>query len=89
MHGKLYDIKHIATIPHTFISVNNFNKTDNIIPKETATGIKLLLKLSNILYLESKFNGFNFLVPSFIFILFLSQLKICQSPLIHLLCLSE
>ena len=49
----------------------------------TMISIKLLLKLSKILYFERQFNGFC-MFPILLFTLPFSQLIICQSPLIHL-----
>ena len=49
----------------------------------TMISIKLLLKLSNILYFERLFNGFC-IFPTLLFTLPFNQLIICQSPLIHL-----
>ena len=48
---------------------------------------KLLLRLSNILYLDKVFSGFFFIFPALSFIFFLIHLIICQSPRIHLACL--
>ena len=72
-----------------FILVKSSISTEKNNRNAVKMGIVLLLKLSNVLYFESIFNGFFFILPSFTFILLLIQFKICQSPLIHLASLNE
>ena len=57
--------------------------TNKIKEKITAISIKLLLKLSKILYFERQFKGFC-IFPILLFTFLFNQLIICQSPLIHL-----
>ena len=80
-NGFLETYKNIKLLPNVLYTdeFNEFYTQENV-----KIDIRLLLKLSNILNLESLFNGFCLYVPFFIFTLDFIHFIICQSPLIHL-----